>query len=367
VRSLKVRTDIKEDLVVIELPKEALALSTTVLGGIKRVRNVIFKKVPKNFSEDPETYVKEVLKSIGMSPEDSLIFLTAAELRKSFAMKDFKEFFIASTISYNPLACVGGLSKSLEGKGSTINVLVVVERSLQVRTLAELLSLVSETKTLALSDLCFSCSPTRRALQSAVDATAVATLGEPPEIEYIGPITELGSKISEALYNMLVNKLIESLDLNKKVVLLTGLSLDDIIDLALKIYQKAPVPGIDVSHVKSIIKSIIVKELKDPNIWALLSSYRCPEQLSSLGFLPNLSKEEYERDSTKIVSDEVLGIGLSLYINGIRGLLAYYWIDRSKKGIEKIKDLPPFLDDIVSAFLGGILSKVYDMLLGGEV
>jgi alpha-ribazole phosphatase CobZ len=250
--------------------------------------------------------------------------------------------------------------------GSTINIFVLVERALSLRALAELLSLVSGSKALALSDLCLSCSPSSRAFQSAVDATAVATLEEPPQEEFVGPVTPIGSKVSELVYEVVIDGINAALNVEERVEGLIGLPLDTITSLALKVYAKAPVPGVNEEEVRSLVSSELRSLLKDPNLWLLLSSYRCPEVLASLGWVPGLSREEYRSDSPKIVSDEVLGMGISLYINGIRGLLAYYWVDRIKDDIKGLGDLPPMLDDVVSSLIGGVLSRVYDRLLRGS-
>ena len=366
-RVLKVELERREDLAILKLPRDALALSTAINGGFVKVRYVVFKKVSKDFSDDPDKFVDKVIEGLGLPKDRSIVFLTAASIERSLAFLSSEDVLIASTISHNPLACTGGISRKIgEGSSSTINIFVVVKQKLSERSLAELLSLVSEVKALALSDLCLSCEPGLRAFQSAVDSIAVATMGVEPEEKFVGPITKIGSEVSRRLYEVLTASLLEKLDVDSKFETLTGINLKKVVDLAFEVYLRAPVPHVNHDRVKNMIKDVLMNELRDPNVWALISSYKCPEILSSLGWFPNLSKEEYNSDSTKIVSDEVLGIGLSLYVNGMRGLLSYYWVDRNKHKINGLGNLPPFLDDIISALIGSILSKVYDELVRGK-
>ena len=365
-RILRVELEKRKDLAILKLPKDASALSTAVDGGLVKTKYVVFKKVDKNFSEDLDKFIDNVIKELGLPKDRSIVFLTAADIEKSLAFFNSDDVLIASTISHNPLACIGGASRKIGKDSSTINIFVMVKQKLSERALVELLSLVSEVKALVLSDLCLSCEPRLRAFQSAVDSIAVATLGVEPEEKFVGPVTRVGSEVSRRLYEILTTSLLKRLDLDSKFETLTGISLRKIVELALEVYHKAPVPHVSQDEVGTLVKNILMNELKDPNVWALISSYKCPEILSSLGWFPNLSKEEYDSDSTKIVSDEVLGIGLSLYVNGIRGLLSYYWVDRNKPKIDGLADLPPFLDDIISALIGSVLSKVYDKLLRGD-
>jgi phosphatidylglycerophosphatase A len=58
-----------------------------------------------------------------------------------------------------------------------------------------------------------------------------------------------------------------------------------------------------------------------------------------------------------------MGKAIAEYLNGFKGLLAYYWIDRIKEGdkdLEDLSGLPPMTDDVVGAIVGGVLSRIYD-------
>ncbi len=359
---MEVRVKRDERNVMVEFDKEAKVLSTTVFGGVKEAKRILFHKVDKGFSADPKEYIKGLSKGLGFDLNDTVVFLTAAEIEKSFVLKNNDDILLAATVSFRPLACIDD-NFNVERKISTTNIFLGIRYDVSLRSLAELLSLVSAVKSLAFSDLCFSCSPSKRSFQSIVDATAVASFGEGKVRDFMGPATEVGSRISKLVYWTLIEKLLEDLSDDAKLKNIIGLRKEDLVNLSLKFYRRAPVPQVPEEKVKNLIVEIIKSELKDPNVWALISSYKCPEILSHLGWIPGLSREEYKSDTTKIVADEVLGIALSLYINGIRGLLAYYWIDRTKDKVDVINEMPMFLDDIVSALIGSVLSKVYDRIL----
>jgi len=63
-----------------------------------------------------------------------------------------------------------------------------------------------------------------------------------------------------------------------------------------------------------------------------------------------------------LVADEMLGMALVEYLAGTRGLFEYTRYDKKKPGV--LKELGPFLDDIVGALIGGTMSKIYTDLLG---
>ena len=92
-------------------------------------------------------------------------------------------------------------------------------------------------------------------------------------------------------------------------------------------------------------------------------AFRELECKGSIGAIPYLIKSEYMNDSPKIIADELLGMTLSIYINGWKGLFCYYWVERLKSKIKEIKSLPMFTDDLICSLIGAILSRVYDKFL----
>jgi len=154
----------------------------------------------------------------------------------------------------------------------------------------------------------------------------------------------------------------KELTLNEKFKYVFGLELDDFKRLCLKVYQYAPIPNTTTSDISRIIDEELSGLLSDPNVWSIGIALRELEFRGSSGAIPSLSKQEYAEDSLKIVVDEILGIALSMYVNGWKGMFCYYWIEQIKNRIKEIKNLPMFSDDLVGSLIGAILSKIYDRI-----
>ena len=63
-----------------------------------------------------------------------------------------------------------------------------------------------------------------------------------------------------------------------------------------------------------------------------------------------------------LLADELIGIAISNYIAGSKGLFEYVRFDRKKPSV--IRRLGPFGDDAVGALVAGASSNVYSSLLG---
>ncbi len=353
---------ITEDTLIIEFLKPVKSLSSTVLGsGFRRLTHVMFHKVNKDFNEeDPEIYARDIASRYKLPTDTTAVFLTAADVTKEYIDREIespiKTRFIA-TIGFSPLACVG---KKLRNEASTINMLLVVDKNLSYRALAELTGLVSSLKTLALVDLGFSCNNYGRAYATVTDAFIVASEETGVEERYCGPATVIGNTVSNLVYTAIVEYGLNKMDLNVKFKNIFGVDVDWLIDTAVKLYMNAPIPNISIEDVRKEIAFELSKVLKDPNIWALGLAARSLDHHGLAGAIPYLEKNEYTGDSTKIISDEILGIAFSIYVNGWKGMFSYYWIDRIKEELKEFKSKPMFIDDILASFIGSILSKVYD-------
>ena len=129
----------------------------------------------------------------------------------------------------------------------------------------------------------------------------------------------------------------------------------------MEIYDKAPIPGVDRDKVREEARKILRSFLSDPNVWSFLIAARELDLHGFAGSIPNLSREEFQVDSKRIVADEVLGMALATYLAGVKAVFSMYWIERLKenKALEHYK-LEMFEDDVVSALLASLLTKLLD-------
>ena len=129
-------------------------------------------------------------------------------------------------------------------------------------------------------------------------------------------------------------------------------------DAALGLYF--PAPGWELETVHSMFKRHLKNLEKDVNVNSMIyAAIRLEEQGNAMK-LPGL-EDMFQDDPVHLVADELLGIALSQYIAGTKGLFEYIRYDKSKPGI--LGTLGPFLDDIVGSVIGSVMSNIYTELL----
>ncbi|MCL7414546.1 MAG: alpha-ribazole phosphatase CobZ [ANME-2 cluster archaeon] len=135
-----------------------------------------------------------------------------------------------------------------------------------------------------------------------------------------------------------------------------GLSEEVLLAAAMELY--VPHPGIETKEQAiEVFKHELDIALSDPNLCILIYAGVQLEQAGKAGELPNLSQDSYERDLTFLVCDEVLGMSIATYIAGHKGMFEYVRFDKLKPGI--IKEMGPFMDDVVAGLIGGVSSNMY--------
>ncbi|WP_407357362.1 alpha-ribazole phosphatase CobZ [Methanolobus sp. WCC5] len=135
-----------------------------------------------------------------------------------------------------------------------------------------------------------------------------------------------------------------------------GITVRMLVDTALELY--APHPGLET---KELAEERFLAELdialSDPNLCLLIYSGILLEKEGRDGRLPNISKSSYEKDLTFIIADEVLGMSISKYISGDKGMFEFVRFDKQKPGI--LCELGPFMDDIIGGLIGGVSANMY--------
>ncbi|MCX8165840.1 MAG: bifunctional adenosylcobinamide hydrolase/alpha-ribazole phosphatase CbiS [Acidilobaceae archaeon] len=339
-----------EDLVVAELEEEFLFL-TTIPFQPKVARSLVFKRVSYDFNcPDLSAYYAKVREEVG---RNALVFLTAADVRRYLHLSG-EGFEILATIGLSPPACPGYVGRGM----GTINLAVLARAPLSESGLADLLRTAAEAKSMAVAELLLRCNS--RSPGTVSDAIAVGRpLSLGGEAHFAGMGTRLGSAVSRAIYEGLVREGMRRLGAEGMAANALGLGLEEMVEIAMNLYSLAPVPGLSSERVRGELRETILRYLADPNVMAFLIAARELDLHALAGSLPGLSREEAEADSMKVVADELLAFALSLYLAGFKGLLATYWVERVKKE-GKVKELPLFEDDVLSALLASGLSQLYE-------
>ncbi|TQD24405.1 alpha-ribazole phosphatase CobZ [Methanolobus vulcani] len=135
-----------------------------------------------------------------------------------------------------------------------------------------------------------------------------------------------------------------------------GITVQMLVDAALELY--APHPGIETRELaeKKFLRELDIA-VSDPNLCLLIYSGILLEKEGKEGRLPNISRSSYEKDLTFIIADEVLGMSISKYISGDKGMFEFVRFDKQKPGI--LAELGPFMDDIIGGLIGGVSANMY--------
>ena len=359
---------LSRDMILVSFKEEVRALSSTVYGGgFRNLKYVLFKRVKEDFTEThPEEYASELVNEAGLPPDLTAVFLTSTNLLKNHILLKSEgppEEDIFLTLGLSPPACIDALNP-IKPAG-TINIILTINDCLSTEAAIDLIMLLGGVKSTVFSDLGIACEGFKRAFSTVTDAVIVAyrSRGCTYRIRYGGPATNVGKEAAKLVYSAIMYLAQKNVGPDNMLKYITSFSSDELVNLGMKIYEKAPVPGIKERVVEGSIRRMLGRVLKDPNTWIILRSAQSMSFCGNAGTIPGLSSQEYLRDSKKVLSDELLGIALSIYINGWKGMFNYYWIDRLKENFEEFKNLPMFIDDVVAALVGGILSKVYDELI----
>ena len=368
----QLKTEVVGEHLIVELPQRMTAISSTVLnGGVSEIQRVAFLKVSKDFNDpDPRAYAENALLDLGVRPEATAVFLTAATPAKDNVIRTDANagVHVVMTVGLSPLVCIDGEPRMNGGVG-TINIVVVFDRPARLEALVDAVATATVAKAAALQVSGLGCgSPQLKPISTASDAILVAApITETPKpIKHSGPVTPEGRVIAHLVYWGLLEA--AKTELSSYEAFLRhyfGLSLEELVEEGMLIYGRAPVPGVGKGVVKNAIKQELIKVLRDPNVTALLTAARELDVLGAAGSLHGLPRRKHLSDWKGIVADEVLGMALATYLNGHRGLFSYEWIDRGKLSA-RLSKFPMFSDDALEALIGAILSRVYDSLISDE-
>ena len=141
-----------------------------------------------------------------------------------------------------------------------------------------------------------------------------------------------------------------------KVLEDAGISEEVLVSTAMELY--VPHPGVENKEIaEQVFKRELRLALSDPNLCILLYAGMLLEKEGEKGELPGMSRENFRKDLTYLIVDEVLGMSIAKYISGDKGIFEYVRFDKSKPGI--LSELGPFMDDVVAGLVGGVSANMY--------
>ncbi len=352
----------EHNALIIELSEVVDIVSTVPVIGAQP-RFIIFKTVDRDFNESKILdFYRAVLESLGI--DSGIVLLTSVPVSE-YIRETLSEPFtseIIATVGLEPSVCldINAIYRPLVG---TINIAVITAAPLTEEAAVDLFRTVVEAKTLAVVDLVLRCRS--RAPGTVTDAVVVAVpRSRRKTYLFAGMATNIGNAIAKSVYRAIMRKALASLGVDGLLRNLLGVDRERLLELAVHLYERAPIPGLSTEKVRVFFAKILDEMLKDPNVWSFLVAARELDLHAYAGSIPGLSREEFLSDSIKIVADELLGIALALYVAGAKGLFSMYWVEKLKKSGALDLELPMFEDDVLSALLGSLLTRLYDSYRG---
>jgi alpha-ribazole phosphatase CobZ len=134
-----------------------------------------------------------------------------------------------------------------------------------------------------------------------------------------------------------------------------GITLRAMIDTALEFY--VPHPGVETKE-KAI--QMLTEEfqdtMEDVNVSTLVVAAFLAQKEAEAGRIPGLTKERFE-GRPGLVADELLGLAISGYIAGAKGVFEFTRFDQAKPGI--LKKLGAISNDAIGGLVAGVSSNMY--------
>jgi len=141
------------------------------------------------------------------------------------------------------------------------------------------------------------------------------------------------------------------------------ITMQDLIDAALEMY--VPHPGIETPQkAAKVLEEEIIVALSDPNVATLITAAFHAQEDAEKGLIPGLSVE-YFMGRPGLVADELIGIAISTYIAGAKGMFEYVRFDQAKPGV--LKKLGPLTNDPIGALIAGASSNMYTRAVKGRI
>lgn len=357
------------DVAVIRFPSKMRTLGSAILGGgLSMADTAVIMQVPKNYTDDaPEKRLEEVCSQLGLDG-DVVGFMTAAHVKKVISVSreevNGTEAVVVATAGLSNAVVAGELlpmytlADSFEG--GTINIVAIVNEPLNDAAMANAFIPITEAKTVAIQDV------GANATGTTSDAIVVAcpTGGG---VKYAGTATKVGVALARATRKAVLECLTKNGDGPRPTDYLMrleerGVTVDDMWHAAEELYF--PNPEWDIGILKGMFEVRLNAMRADVNVNALVLSAIAMDERGEAGRLYGLPRDQFLEDPVHLLADEMIAMALAQYISGTKGLFEYTRYDRKKPGI--LADLPPFLDDVVAALIGGVMSDIYTRLLEGE-
>jgi alpha-ribazole phosphatase CobZ len=342
---------------------------------------IMIMEVPKRYSRnDPADHINEIRTDLGL-PDHTVGLMTAAEIEYVTTVKktDFEGMHTCAVVTagIGNRVTAGDLIDDMEerlvrseekekkirsGKIGTINIVAVSPVPLTDAAKGNAFITITEAKTAAMRSL------GHEETGTTSDAIAVISpIGKKRE-EYCGTGTSLGISLARSVKEAVRESLIKREDFPETGTFVDklakmGITEEKMWDAAMQIYY--PNPEWDIGTIKKMFRDRLALYSKDVNVSSLIQAAIELDRLGGKDMICAMPRGMFATDPIHLIADEILGMQVAQYIAGTRAVFEFHRFDRHKPGI--IKELGPFMDDIICGLVGGIMSSIYTRLFDGDL
>ncbi len=357
----------KNHFAIVRFPQKMRVLASTMRnGGYWETDTILMMQVDEGYdNRDPENDMADKLERLGLEGH-TVGFMTAAHIRKALTTAEVeyhgvKAVAVVTAGVVNTVMAGELLPDSILrklNKPGTINIVAAVDVPLEDAGFANAIITATEAKSAAMFDRGI------RGTGTTSDAVAIASpIGK--GTKYAGTATDVGIAIARVVRQATSESIGKWYKANTPMDLLSilerkGVGMDELWSAAKELYYPNPAWDTEDIHRRFVEHINMLRD--DVNANTLVQAAVLMEDEGNRDNIHGLYQGEFMKDPMHLVTDEILGMALAEYIAGTRGLFEFTRYDKKKPGV--IKDLGPFLDDIVGALIGGTMSKIYTDLLG---
>jgi len=365
-----VRCRLEKGTLILESKRLLTVLSSAVLnGGIRKAKAIINHHVPKNFHyKKPGEFLRKVAGRLNL-PEPVVGLMTAADVRKAATIthrsRELTVYALVTAGLSNP-ATAGDRPVNPAASG-TINIILLVDGNLSEGCMVGVVKTATEAKAVALRELDVRSQYSGQlASGTTSDALAVAHTGRGALIEYAGTATKLGELVGRSVKLAVKEAVLRQNGLVPHRPLIQrlkerGITLNRLVQTAMRLCVHHPSMG-SKERIRKILEEGFDKALADVNVAALVMAGLRLEEEGSLSLLPGMPGEIFREDPVNLLADEILGMAISNYIAGSKGVFEFVRFDKAKPGV--LGKLGPFSDDAIGGLVAGVSSNMYTALLG---
>ena len=205
-RYARMRAELREGILVVELDAPYRCLSSAVFGGgLGEMRSWLNVQVPSDYSRtDPEAHLAELVRELGL-PRPAVGMMTAALIEDYVDVAQGTARVVATVGLRDPHAASTGIPPAGVPPAGTINLLILLQAPLTDAALVGAASTAVEAKVQALATAGVKAGSVA-ATGTATDSLCVACPEAPAgsRVHFAGPATRVGTVLAQAVHDAVV-------------------------------------------------------------------------------------------------------------------------------------------------------------------